>query len=587
MGADLVTSSEFDPFKTKVRRYIPPDDYWRMVDAAQQASLCDRSLASVDAATVRARIAQLEEGERRDGFVFEGELQWLQDYFAASPKAFTDYGDWVRWTLDHQFFEKPLAWGIYEDGNGYTSPDYRDIWCGRIESKHVRLPRLICNELQEPYEYWISGAHKFAVTGSRHGGPSKPHLRKLFEALHNLPYYVAMRPDSFVIDCAVSFTGVDVIHTTRDRAWTIEMTSEYSAIWGFGFDDRRPIGEDHDCHDREMDFGREIRDDKRSGALLMHVTIGCPLCAHEQPVDLKFHWGSDTDTPTYEIGDEIRWSPPRVGFPRHPTVYVAGKAQSDCTRCGMKIETLIRIQDNRIERLAPEKHKQITYLFQSPWVSDKLIPWKDCEEAWAETFVREKTNAENCFGFALLQRAFLLDKPSQHGLWRHAVKKWLIHRNRDLWTEEEYLRLMEQLCMSFLGMTYFGIDRTEEPVKATPLKSCAVLRNAPIGKETVDVWFAWGSLLDFPEYRLGDSVVWSDYALGESGLDEVKAIGKLIASSNKKFEPGRLVEIRIQRDQIVEACWSSIKTFGGQPHRYQAYVNGEPYLHWPDEKFLF
>lgn len=69
----------------------------------------------------------------------------------------------------------------------------------------------------------------------------------------------------------------------------------------------------------------------------------------------------------------------------------------------------------------------------------------------------------------------------------------------------------------------FGVNsmdtRTQSLTLQSKLKTCAILHFKFKGKPRI-AKFYWGSLLDFPEYRIGDVIRWSNYSIGESDIVE-------------------------------------------------------------------
>jgi len=88
---------ETDPFRNEVRRYIPLEQYWSMVERYKKKSLIH--MESFDESTHKARIAELTAAEKSHGFVYEGELLWLTALLTGEFDK--RYSDWVHHIIDN------------------------------------------------------------------------------------------------------------------------------------------------------------------------------------------------------------------------------------------------------------------------------------------------------------------------------------------------------------------------------------------------------------------------------------------------------------------------------------------------------
>ena len=54
----------------------------------------------------------------------------------------------------------------------------------------------------------------------------------------------------------------------------------------------------------------------------------------------------------------------------------------------------------------------------------------------------------------------------------------------------------------------------------TRIESCAIL-HSHYQDEPCLIKFYWGSMQDFPEYKLGETIRWSDFSVGDQNMDDI------------------------------------------------------------------
>lgn len=337
----------------------------------------------------------------------------------------------------------------------------------------------------------------------------------------------------------------------------------------------------------------------------------CKECKKLLESDFSFYWGSIVNYPEYNEGDEILWeqdyfiknNDPEIqnslkqievnsGQNFYETVYVNARTFDKCTECGTYNETLIKIENNKIIGLANKKVSSLEYgeSVGSPFISEDLIFFEDYErEYFKSVFIEKVLHSEhNNYDIALQT---LSTRYSSAINWLGIHMKRLFHKYSDRWSQEEFLRIAK-----FLEINFYISEKDNENfqiTKSVPVKSCAILKDVSIkcsdcGKTfKSDYWFAWGSLLNFPEYTIGDLITWSDYSLGEKKLTEVNATGyPLLANSeHEKCEWHGEIFIQIINNKIAGVKWQ--KRFVNIDH-VKAYIGKEmkPYLFWPDDEFV-
>ncbi|MEM7314098.1 MAG: hypothetical protein AAF497_13205 [Planctomycetota bacterium] len=632
-----------DPFRCVARKEIPPDEYWEVADELAATTLKFDHAPSIE--RINDRVAELSLAEDRLGVVYEGELLWL---LALRDKTFAgEYSDWVLLVLNESLLDQRLRWAAYNDRQSHTSAEYLDVWAGPFTRNQLVPCRLIPDFDITP----ILAHMKLAVYGTR-DAPSKLHLIQLFERLHNQPYYIQCSKQAMIDqwdDTENGIIEISVINREDPEKWTIWQDNMYSAVSKFQMRGRQPHAPwDNDItkddrvllekvrnHLRETtgrdetpldaynvawadgdrlwiynhldSFSKTLREELRTklfstvetpdgvfiegGATLLDADVEC--CGITSRRNLSFNWGTRRGFPQYRMGDLIRWDVPKEGYPGIASVFVVGQREDECPQCGND-QPLICIRDDRITSV---RSKDAMYL--GPFVQDTqlaemwrsygfedCVTWKEFLPRWLYQQVITAANKSNCSEFELLS-AGLEDKyKSAHPFRRLGDRgiAWLHYKYRHLWTIEHYLRAMDHCSANFHGLDELG------PTKDSDVKSIAILHYEVDGKQGI-AGFHWGDLLNFPEYRIGDEIRWSDYAMGERTNDAVFANYRILIPPYDppydKIEnaPGY---IRIENNIIVglDRGPDVEETLGTYPHSACAYVGRKPWMIWPDDDIL-
>ncbi|AOT06980.1 hypothetical protein [Pseudoalteromonas luteoviolacea] len=183
------------PFSHLIRKCIPADEYWELCKIQRQLSFCEEELSEKSNDEIKRRIKNLEEYEQL-GFVYIGEKKWLKDYLSNhSQFSYSTYSDWVLAVFNNYVLFKPFKWGMYEDENGRTSDEYRNIWCGKIiEGSVISLfnelttAKAMEKGLGRFFDYDIE---VFGCTKA----PDKKAIAYAYEFLHDFPYYLEQAQD--------------------------------------------------------------------------------------------------------------------------------------------------------------------------------------------------------------------------------------------------------------------------------------------------------------------------------------------------------------------------------------------------------
>ena len=268
---------------------------------------------------------------------------------------------------------------------------------------------------------------------------------------------------------------------------------------------------------------------------------------------------------------------------------------ASCAECS-ESDVLIRIENNTIVGVDMEATKAVTFMTEAPYVQDAelaslakgfgvddLVTWRDFEPRWFHQMVKTYSSEQTCEDREVLLRG-LRDQynytTSEGSVFGTRGIAWLHCRHRHLWTREHYVRVMDYCDAHFFGPERFA------PTNDTPVKSMGIVHLEYQGQPVVaGIW--WGDLLDFPEYRVGDSVRWSEYSLGDPQAETVYACWWPMLDISLK-ETIRQKFIRIENNVIVgfdegPEVEDALGFYDSSAH---AYVGVEPYLIWPDEEVL-
>jgi hypothetical protein len=88
---------------------------------------------------------------------------------------------------------------------------------------------------------------------------------------------------------------------------------------------------------------------------------------------------------------------------------------------------------------------------------------------------------------------------------------------------------------------------------------------------------------------VGDSIGWSEYSLGERELPSVRVIGEELRSSDDPFRGRRrYLDIQVENNRITRISRTRDPDRSTNVNRiaYKAFVDGVPYMIWPDDKFV-
>ena len=597
-----------DPFKNKLRRYIPLNDFWELVDVYQAGTL--KHQTAPGSIAIEQRVAELADAESKHGFVYEGELLWLQAI--ANGDFSASYVDWVRMIFDEFLLRSPLRWAAKELVYG-TLPSSLgfNFWAGQMKSDAVKfLPFGLIPEL-EPTGIFAYSIPAVTVYGKR-DRPSSVHLIKAFELFHNLPYYVlehkewlthvpnednmilmaisAVDPDSpenWILDQdndynggdeylfsgreAIPHTGlvnrlIDLVEAAQDTEWlALKKRGVEDLPDRIGDRYRTNVSADHQLHlpgDRWPDRKRKTK------ALLSDISIRC-RCGLERREYMEFAWGDCIGWRKYQLGDTIQWSQHSIGQPNLKQVFVRSRPETCCPRCNADVDDwVLCIEDNKITGFAPEFKKRVEFVFQDPFVEidGQLINWDTCSSRQMLELFQQRLNESEHPEWprlqAALERSIMM---KQQTIAAEFCTGWLACRYRELLTEEQFWQaLVIAKAMQLDNDLAFG--------KESAIESTGMIHRV-IGDQSCWYQFRWGSLLDFPHYQLGDSIRWGDYVFGEPEI----RLAFVKASRIGGF--GGYCYLRIEDNRITEFI-DDITIVAGefaQYENYDAYVDGFPY----------
>jgi len=471
------------------------------------------------------------------------------------------------------------------------------------------LPFKLIPELDQT-EIFSDCSPAFAVFGKRER-PSSSHLIKLFERLHNLPYYVLEHKKLVTYDPNESeygLTELGVIDLDDPDKWTMGQNNMYSAPCSWDFQGRKHIPHDtegfptaiQDMVERHQDQEWEqlkangaqfvptriehkylkhlplelvenqfrLHDQQRHGdgtirtkALLRDVEVTFPS-GLVKTCNLTFDWGQSTDWQEYQFGDAIRWGVNSTGHPGLHLVYVLCQTEPCGNSNSPQMQSMLMIRDGIIETIAHEIMEQVEFDFQAPFVdvNGELIHWEQHELARMREFVLSAFTPDDHPEARDL--IYLLEKECREV---KTYVNWIFSKYREQLTPEQL-----KWGLTFSEAVLFGTSPKYS-------HDCRIMSNGVFlheyehSGEPIQHWyqFDWGSRLNFPSYHLGDRVQWSDYSFGEPNVPLV-----YVKATSARWRP---IFLKIEFDvitEIIEDC----STIENEWDSYKAYVDGHPYL---------
>lgn len=219
-----------------IRRYIHPVTYFKLQQEQELKSLIYWDLTSnnfiYSKERILKRILELETLERQ-GFVFIGEKNWLQDCLATNfAPTFETYEKWVIHNFRNYL---NILFKRVEDGDDFYGKNYENsvgvMWKGNLkfENRIVNfepLANVSYNYLNEEINLYVIG---------NEDKPLSNYLCKLFEILHNFEYYVNMIPPIvYNPPCPpyieeLKLKDIFVEHPVNADFWSLSAISEYGA----------------------------------------------------------------------------------------------------------------------------------------------------------------------------------------------------------------------------------------------------------------------------------------------------------------------------------------------------------------------
>ena len=209
------------PNSNQLRKYIPQQDYFRMMEEQRRRSYIGISLNSWDKKRINQRVEELESLEK-SGFVYVGEKNWLQSYLHDhNSSQFQDYHQWVNYNFKNYL-------GLhFEISQGFSHLDYT-IWQAELKTDGLLLD---FEELRNPAFLRIDNLEIYI--GGSGLNPHEAYLAKAFEFLHNLEYAIATLLYDPKGSRALSITGIDVSNPVDPCRWELNVISDYGSEWDF------------------------------------------------------------------------------------------------------------------------------------------------------------------------------------------------------------------------------------------------------------------------------------------------------------------------------------------------------------------
>ncbi len=585
-------------FSTDTRQKIPVNRYWELYDTYSDGSL--QLAPELNKKQMQSRLEMLTHAQEQFGFAFDAEKIWLEDVIDSS--VFENYPDWLLRNINKYLLDEPLLWGVSEES---------DVWYASIdnvESKGFSFATSCDDEIAN-FSTWFG----FSVYGSRNR-PSAIHLVQAFKQLFNIPYHVlAVKHRLIAQPTEYNFIGIENVSKDAPEHWLLSLSNHYGSWEGIDFISRQdqpnlvepnPVTTVFE-NNRFVDWqpradGKyshipprlvyKYREHIDSKDLSKHLdrygkyaylcqSVTCQ-CGETSQFYFQFKWGQLNNYIEYHIGSEIVWDESTLGYQELETVYVLASADMHCLNCTqVPNETLILIKNNRIHSLVPEVLEKIKYKFQGPFISDKLTAWDQFQALWIKN---QWNRMKKTIGIKEFDGCELPD-----------LTAW---QTDSVWSENhQYLQLLSKFrhsidfdlfkrCIQQRPVNMHGsVD--EKNLLKSQWKSCAIL-HVSHNDEIKLVKFYWGSLLNFPEYKMGDTIRWSDYSTGDENIEElVYARGFVDGDHSIK------TIIEIKHNKIVNFYFDYDKpeidnlSYNDSAHAFY----GEQWLPWlvmPDNLFI-
>lgn len=595
-----------DLFSTHVRRPIENEQYWDLQRTYAKGSLQFSSVLELD--KFRSRKAELQKAEQSFGFVYYAEHLWLDSILSSG--LMLPYADWLFSQMNKYFFDIPLKWGHFRDEDQYTTQKNKDIWVG-ITTGLSKIPflGLIQDTDLEAYLRNIDSL-KVSIYGERTHLKSEQ-LIIAFQRLFDLPYHIAENKTlRFEKDSSDFYNydswEIEILNINNPTNWQLvvlngnfyqefEFKDRFGSIREFPnynellkqayeadpFLDWSPVRDYfymperiiHKYQDRLPAHIVDFRLKRPYLRALLHTAIEC-TCGVTTTQALQFTWGQLVGFPEYQVNDKIKWDEKGIGYPELDNVYAKGMSEEKCSSCGKWIETLIAIKNGHIVGIAPEKIPKIKYLFEGPFVSDDLILWNTYQQDWIrkEWSLLLTQNPDSEF-----QDCPSIDWKTNSQYSKEIHHLVLISKYR----ENMPFELFKRALMLFGVNTYNPNNAKQALSLKSQLKTCAIL-HLKINGEIKIAKFYWGTLLDFPEYQIGDEIRWSDYSIGEADIAEVVRARAYIDGAHHLE-----IIIHIKQNRIISFEMLDEKLPDGEI-KPLAYIGNDwnPWLVIPDPYFI-
>jgi hypothetical protein len=629
-------------------KYIPYEKYLILSNKQQKISLCSQSLDMLDHFFIQKRIEQLEHLEKI-GFVYESEKKWLLNYLdTLKNHKYPEYSLWIRHVFITQILKKPLKWGSLEDEQGHTSERFQNVWCGKIEKTEifpVFRPLKTSNCLKV---LSTSHCFEIEILGSKKS-PNNKALVNAFEFLHNLPYYAELAKDRLLDpEYDLSLEGISSeINETNDVLCDLIYASEYAYGMSITFKNRKrenlspsfsnkiafikkmiepynlpkmnecfsfkkneeycsnkdlKILFEHLSYFSKKEYERVIRfflNEKiwmnASQSLMDHIPslkkltifsfstlegcdIDCKTCSSKYKTDLSFHWGIKLNYPHYKQNDPIQWGVQNCGANIYDELFIEGQALTLCVDCNEKNnQCFIHVKKNRM--IGYTKKNISPFQYSRIYISKEWIPIKTFER----NYFKQKVN-QCCHRIddpLLIELAALIKQKNSSKRHKHSINiKRYFYIMRYYFDISSYLRICQYFQFKFYSSHNKALLNYDSKIK-----SCCILKNIIIDDQMSDYVFYWGTLLNFQEYKLGDSIIWSEYSVGEKNIKNIYLVAHSLKPISLKYQTIKIY--------LKNGILSSISTYMPQDSYFSAsdmriayeYSNNAPYLTWK-ERYL-
>lgn len=577
-------------------------------------------MLSPSAAQRQTRLEELINAEIQFGFAYDAEKIWLEEVNQHS--SYENYSDWLLRNINQHLVDQPLLWGVSNRSGLYAEDDH-NIWSAdisNVESKGYSF-ELTDDDDITAFSIYFS----FSVYGTR-DQLSPTHLVHAFRRLFNAPYHLpeikhrllCIRDDRRSDEPKTGLedyvnVGIEAVERESPTHCLLTLANHYDSWEGIDFIERqslpivtkpdpiRAVFEENRFPEWQLHteikyqnipprlvnsyrehFTVDVYTDYVQRFITKYAYVRQSMdcqCGKISLVHFQFKWGQLTDFKEYVVGDEISWEGDVLGYPELETVYVFATADLCCTACNERPnDTLICIKNNRIHSLQPTLLKNIKYTFQGPFISDDFISWDDYQASWIKNQWAQLLGTAKNGEFDHCMLPDLTDSMTQ--VWNENIKYlYLISKYRHSIPFPLFERCVLQRPIYIHNSANEGITLDSQ------LKTCAVLHARHNDREII-IKFYWGSLLDFPEYQVGDTIQWTEYATGDKLIDEVVYARGFIDEDHST-----LVIIEIKHNRIVKVHFDYDKPdIDAITYNEKAYVffghNWLPWMVMPDRNFI-